>query len=96
MNQDVSTLLEEDAAKQWEELNADTNEFEGYLIAAGVELAKACNEMNTALDSIASAIDALKDCTEESDKVTSYLNNLEDIMCDLRSMRDHYERAEFT
>lgn len=87
----VGLMVEQEAAKEWERLNAD-DPFEDALKNAAVEL-KACSaQLNKVEDYLLDAIAALKG-TPMEDVVSSILNDLEDVHTDIRIMATKYERG---
>lgn len=91
--QDVGAMWEADAAAQWERENAMT-EDEEKLMASAYDLNKAYGLIDDAMDALADAIHKVEGTFAE-DKLTSILNDLENLNCDLKGMKRDFSKGVF-
>ena len=84
-------LYEMECARIWEQINmADPNE--NKLIEAAHSLNIAIEHLNTAVDWVADAAQELSGTTME-DRVMSLVQDIEDIICDLKEMQKRWKRG---
>ena len=88
----VQAMWEADAAAAWEALNAPD--------PAEREMKDAADSLDVALDKIDDGLDWISDAVSKlgdypmADKVQSFLNDFQDLVNKLETLKDHYERGE--
>ena len=87
---DVGIMIEEQAAKEWEKLNAPTDS--AMLHLAAKSLGYAIDELDTSCDSVQKAMESLLD-TPEGDRVASALSELESVLKELKELQSKWEVA---
>ena len=90
--QDVDAMWEADAAAEWERIN-EPDPYENQMKMAARSLDKALDELNDVIGWVQTAEDDLQD-SPMGDKVSSFAQDLDNIYCELRKLKDHYERGE--
>jgi len=88
--QDVDAMVEARNAKEWEEQTAPVIDGETARQAARW-LRIAAEELDSALDSVNEAAEALVD-TPDGDRISSLLKEMEDKLSEIRTKRDEMER----
>ena len=88
----VQAMKEAEDARIWEEMNAP-DPCEKQLKTASVSLIEAVHLLSSVETRIADAMCELFDTPMEH-KIGSYLDSLEDIGCDLKSLAEKYGRGE--
>ena len=79
------------AGKEWEALNAD-DPFEKEMKQSAKTLKSAIGHLDKATDYAAEAAKELKG-TPMEDQVLSYLNELEDIMSDIKAIQENFAKG---
>ena len=87
---DVDFLVEEAAAKEWERLNMPTDGE--TLRQAAKALGYAIDELDEAADCVNEAAEQLVD-TPEGDRVASVLDEMEDLLKELRRFQKEWSAA---
>ena len=88
---EAQEMYEAESARIWEDLNApDPNERE--LIEASRYLKTAISHLDRGINFVMDAASELPD-TPMNDKLESYIQDLECIMCDLKEMQKNYSRG---
>ena len=87
--QNVSAMWEQDAAREWEEINTDS--FDRF--GARSALAKAIHPLGQAYYQISQAA-AKTEGTPYDDKVMAILEKLEDLRCEVEKIDWQMERGE--
>ena len=90
MTQDIGAMIEARNAREWEELNMP-NADGAVLTLAARSLKYAVEDLDKTLDLINEAAEILVD-TPEGDRVASYMNEMENMLTDLKIMQAEYER----
>jgi hypothetical protein len=90
--QDVDTMLEADAAAEWERLN-EPDPMEKELIEAGDNISRAICYLDDGADFLAEAVGNLEE-TPMADKVQSFLDDFENLANALKVLKGHYKRGE--
>lgn len=90
--QNVDAMWEADAAAEWERLN-EPDPFENEMIEAAVHLKEAIKNLNKAVDSIMEADSELEGSPME-DVVGSYVIDIENLISNLKSLENKYERGK--
>ena len=88
----LDLMIENERNRAWEELNAP-DPYDSALKDAAKEMEKAIADLNGAIENLVGASAEL-DETPNQPKVDSLIEALEEIGCDLRSMKEHWERGE--
>ena len=88
--QDVDAMVEARNATEWEEQTAPVIDGETARQAARW-LRIAAEELDSALDSVNEAAEALVD-TPDGDRISSLLKEMEDKLSEIRTKRDEMER----
>ena len=88
---DLAIAIEQMNARIWEEQNQPTDGE--TLKMAARELNFAIEELDQAADWVNTGMEELKDCVEY-DRVASVLNDMENILNDLKAMRDKWQKGE--
>ena len=86
---DLDRMVEQAAAKEWEAQNAEPADGAVLKLAAR-SMRFAVEQLDKTLDLINEAAEILKD-TPEGDKVSSYLNDGENVLTELRSLQKDFE-----
>ena len=89
--QDVDALWEDDAAAEWERLNAP-DPYEDQMKTAAKSLKSAIALIDLGNDAVYQAISDLDD-TPMADKVQSIGEEIESLVSELRKMQINYERG---
>ena len=92
INQDVDAMWEEEAAAEWERLNAP-DPYEKQMISAACSLDIAHDHLNKALDYISDALAELDETPMEKG-IRELLDQLDDLNCSVVKIKGHYERGE--
>ena len=87
---ELDRAVEQAAAKEWEEQNAEPADG-AKLKQAARSIRLAVEDLDKTLDLINEAAELLVD-TPEGDKIASYLNDGENVLTDLRKMEEDFER----
>lgn len=87
----VQAMWEAESARLWEELNAP-DPAEGKMIAAASSLAVVVKHLDKAADWIAQAASELQGTPMEN-VVASHLDELEDMICNIRGLQEKYSRG---
>lgn len=88
----VDMMFDHAVADEWERNNNPAIDAEILRKAAG-NLSIAVVQMDTAAENVKRAMDVLADTVAE-DRVGAMLNDMENLLCDLRAMKNKYERGE--
>lgn len=90
--QDVDAMWQADAMAEWERLN-EPDPFEKEMIKAAVYLNNAIENLDKAVDKIIEAQSELEGSPME-DVVGSYVIDMENIISNLKSLENNYERGQ--
>ena len=88
----LDAAFDDAVAEEWEEQNKPAIDPE-ILRKASAKLVVAVLHMDTAAESVKNAMDVLADTVAE-DRVGAMLNDMENLLCDLRAMKTRYGRGE--
>jgi hypothetical protein len=88
----IDLMIAQEAEAAWNRLNAPDPEA-GRMKKAAVDMKAADEFLSIVTDRLAEAMGVL-DGTPMSDKVVSFLTQIEDIQCDLFSLTEKYGRGE--
>ena len=88
----VDMMFDHAVADEWERNNIPAIDADILRKAAG-SLSIAVVQMDTAAENVKRAMDVLADTVAE-DRVGAMLNDMENLLCDLRAMKNKYERGE--
>ena len=88
----LDAMIERESAAAWERLNAP-DPAEKQMRNAALKMKAADEFLSVVTDRLVDAMDCLKD-TPMQDKVGSFILQLEDLQCDLNSLRKKYGRGE--
>ena len=88
----LDAAFDQAVADEWERQNAPTVDPE-ILRRASAKLVVAVLHMDTAAEYVKNAMDILTDTVAE-DRIGAMLNDLENLLCDLRAMKTKYGRGE--
>ena len=88
----VDLMIENERNRAWEKLNAP-DPYEKVLQEAAKELEKAIERLDKSTDSLADASAELSETPMQA-KIDMFIETLEDIRCDLKDIREHWERGE--
>lgn len=86
----IDLMIEQAIDAEWERLNRPDGET---LRQAAKCLNRAIEGLDRAADDVNEASETLVD-TPAGDRVASILHDMEDLLCDLKSMANAYERGE--
>ena len=92
MYQDVDAMWEADAAAEWERLN-EPDPCEKQMEAASVSIREAVQFLTSAEIRLADAMAEVFDTPMEY-RIGSFLDSIEDIECDLKSLAEKYGKGE--
>jgi len=84
----LDRMVENAAAKEWEEQTAPDSET---MKKAARDMRLAVEELDETLDLINEAAELLKD-TPDGDRVASYLADGENVLAELRKLKEDFER----
>lgn len=90
----LNLMIENERERLWERYNAP-DPSDDQMRKAAVHINSAVEFLSITNDRLVDAMDCLKDTTL-SDKVRSFLDQLEDIQCDLFEMGKKYGRGDRT
>lgn len=86
---ELDRAVEQAAAKEWEEQNAP--EVGKWLRQAGWKLEQAVLNLGLVLSDVHQAAMILND-TPEGDRVASYVDEIENVLTDLKTLQNDFER----
>lgn len=87
----IEAMIGQECAEAWERLNApDPDAIR--LAAAGKELLTGCSLIDVAEDYLVYAMDRLTDTPMEA-KIGSFLDQLQDLRCDIKSLANTYAKG---
>ena len=90
--QDVDAMWQADAMAEWERLN-EPDPFEKEMIKAAIYLKNAIENLDKAVDKIIEAQSELEGSPME-DVVGSYVIDMENLISNLKSLENNYERGQ--
>lgn len=90
--QDVDAIWESDAAAEWERLN-QPDAYEKQMRDAALDMGNAIEYLDSAILRLCDASADLSETPMQA-KVDSFIETLEDIGCDLKAIKEHWERGE--
>lgn len=88
----TQAMYEREVENLWESITAPNPNMEKFTDAS-YSLEMAYEHICKAMDSMYEAVKELEG-TEAEDRVTSLMNDLEDIQCDIDAMKNRLERGE--
>lgn len=88
----VDLMFDQAVAEEWEQKTKPAVDPE-ILRKASAKLVIAVLHMDTAAESVKNAMDVLADTVAE-DRVGAMLNDIENLLCDLRAMKTKFGRGE--
>ena len=88
----VQAMWEDDAAAEWERINAP-DPAERQMKEAATDIEKALKSFDSGLDALVDAMISLSG-TPMKYKVESYIEGIENLVSELRILKEHYERGE--
>ena len=88
----TQAMYEREVENLWERITAPNPNMDKFT-EASKSLATAYEYICHAMDSMYEAVKALNE-TEAEDRVTSMMNDLEDLQCDIDAMKNRLERGE--
>lgn len=88
----VQAMWEADAAAEWERIN-EPDPAESQMKEAAESLEVALDKFNAGLDMVADAMISLAD-TPMQYKVGSCMEGIENLVSELGTLKEHYERGE--
>lgn len=91
--QDVQSIWESDAAAEWERITEPNKDAE-KMEEAAYDVGNAYEKIGNAMDCLYAAMKTAKGTIAE-DRIASLMNDLEDLQCDVLSMKFNLERGEF-
>lgn len=86
---ELDRAVEQAAAKEWEEQNAQADGKRLRMAASSMRYA--VDQLDKTLDLISDAAEALVD-TPEGDRVASYVDEIENVLTDLKMLQKDFER----
>ena len=89
----IDAMIDQAVADEWERQNTPAIDPE-ILRKASAKLVLAAIHMDTAAEYVKKSMDILTDTVAE-DRVGAMLNDMENLLCDLRAMKNKYERGEY-
>lgn len=87
----VAIMVEQAAAAEWERINAP-DPLEQKMKDAALDMRLAVYDMEHAADYLADAVEDLND-TPLEDRIAAFLNELEDLRCDISLMASKFEKG---
>ena len=88
----IDAMFDQAVADEWERQNTPAIDVD-LLKSAAAKLTVAVIHMDTAAEYVKKAMNTLEDTTAE-DRVGAMLNDMENLLCDLRAMRNKYGKGE--